>query len=77
VVLTANVSAKGNSVSVELGDWRPDGHAVKVAILAGGGVTLVKSSRGELEKERGVVTGIALDRDVTIALEYALPNRPR
>ena len=72
VVLVAKPVARSKHVSIEIGDWRPDGHAVRVAVL-GEGAQLVKSSLGEIDRQRGVVTGISLDTGVTERLEYELP----
>ena len=46
---------------VVIGDWRNDGHAVRVAVLAQG-VRLVSTSVGEIEDGAAVATGISLDQ---------------
>ena len=77
VLTTQPVVAAGGHVKVTLGDWRPDGHAVRVAVLAQDGVVLAKTTLGSLESEGQVATGIALEQASSEQLEYDLPAKTK
>lgn len=75
IILTTQPAAVGHSVKITMGDWRPDGHAVRVAVLAQDGVVLTKTSLGTLESDGSVATGISLEQTSSELLEYQLPSK--
>lgn len=76
IVLEAAPVADKRHVAISVLDSRQDGHAVKLAVLADG-VTISRTSLGELGADSTVVTGVALDRGVVEALEFDLPAAPK
>lgn len=67
VVLAA--TPVGKRVEVSIADWRPDGHEVRVAVIAVD-ARIVSASQGTLDPKKPVVTGVALDRDRVLTLVY-------
>lgn len=76
LVLEAAPVADKRHVAISVSDSRQDGHAVKLAVLAEG-VTISRTSLGELGADSTVVTGVALDRGVVEVLEFDLPAAPK
>lgn len=75
LILSTQPAAEAGHVKVTVGDWRTDGHAVRVAILSQDGVTLTKTSLGSLESGGQVATGISLEQTSSELLEYDLPAK--
>lgn len=68
---------KDGAYHVSVGDWRPDGHAVRAVALAQDGASITAASLGDRNPDGSVVTGITLDRNVSLDLTWRATPAPK